>query len=872
MRGLPFNAAKQARLTLALPLIVLAGCLCITAFIRHAEIQRLHADAVQDGQHHVLRAAREISQAIDLEKRLLRELNGKIRDIENLDNDTLAILTQKNPEHDWKYGAIAFVDAAGVVVAVEGADEQVTVGTNLLEREAWAEQLNSTRRTRKAKLSDPIHHSSGTIDVWISVPAFDSRSGRGYVGATIGKLRLTHLIAEELNRHDLANHHLRVLDGDSILYSTGNRTASESVATIDSFEQDGRVWTIAVHTQPTTEGGILSDSPLLILICGTIASVLVSGLIFFSLFEHWRAAARDRQQSLALESLSQITAVMTSRLGAHQELLDYLASSASKLLETDQACILLFNEQHRELRVMANIGFPATEVGQVLPLEGSPMCAFALRKKKIIASEDLLNDRRPNNIALTREQGVRSMLFIPMYVQTNPVGLLLLGSTKLRRFSEKNLRLAELLSSQVAVTITNNQLYEQMGESLRAQQRLQLQRERLTAITLAVYQASSLDESLKRLVDLAPNALEMDLCMVGLIDSNAQSVRVAAATSPYERMIGTEFDIAGRNSEKVLKSRQILVIEDGAADLSIHERLRAQVRVGSIVYSPLYQSDGSPLGLLVLIRHTAGPFSPEQLRMAEVFANRASGAIESARLYQQTRRDAETKAMLLRELNHRVKNNLAGIVGLLSARPRNLNLSTPAQLWLDGVIERISIMGRAHELFVGGPQMVGLSELIDQLLPTLSIVKPTGVRIMKDLDGVSLKLSTERAVALAMVLHELCRNAIAHGLGEHGTITIRARARDNDVSIEVADDGVGLNQRFKPEPAPVLAEIKLPATHPAGEDHNARMGWGLRLVEGLVARELRGRFSMSSSGDLARGTVARIDFPIGSDIDDSRNP
>ncbi|MBA3272993.1 MAG: GAF domain-containing protein [Chthoniobacterales bacterium] len=506
-------------------------------------------------------------------------------------------------------------------------------------------------------------------------------------------------------------------------------------------------------------------------------------------------------------------------------------------------------------------------------MEASPMCEQALVTGTIIASEDLLNDKRTHNQVMTEQQGVRSMLFITLYVQTNRVGLLLVGSTIPRKFTEHNLRLAELLSTQVAVTITNSRLYEQMSESLRAQQRLQLQRERLTAITLAVYQASSLDESLKRLVDLAPAALEMDLCTVSLISEDGAAMCAAAATAPFESLIGKRFEIAGRNAEKVLESRQMLVIDDGAADQSIHEELRKHVRVGSIVYIPLFESDGRPLGLLLLIRHTPGSFSDEQLRLAQVFASRASGAIESARLYQQTRRDAETKAMLLRELNHRVKNNLAGIVGLLSTKPEGLGFPPQAEQWLDRVVDRISIMGRAHELFVGGPQTIGLAELIDQLLPTLSIVKPAGVRVVKELDGVSVTLSTERAVALAMVLHELCCNAIAHGLGDRGTIVIRAHSHTTGVVIEVADDGAGLPRQVESKGhAGVAVNLKMPSGRGASTEVFANKGWGLRLVEGLVSRELRGRFTMCNSPDLNGGTIARVEFPISSENERSRNP
>jgi two-component sensor histidine kinase len=372
-------------------------------------------------------------------------------------------------------------------------------------------------------------------------------------------------------------------------------------------------------------------------------------------------------------------------------------------------------------------------------------------------------------------------------------------------------------------------------------------------VTAAVYQAASLDESLRRIVELAPPALGVDICTVDLIvGAGGAHMIVAAATPPFDKTIGQRFATAGSNAERVVRERRMVVVADATNDPSLHPEFRASLKAGSVIYVPLFQGNGRPLGMLVLVRHQVGPFSDEQLRLAQVFSTRAAAAIENAQLYQQSRRDAEAKAMLLRELNHRVKNNLAGIVGLLNST-QPVDLSPAGRQWLDRVTERINVMGRAHELFVGGPQRVELGALVDQVLPSLSVVKPPGVHVRKDLDGVRVALPTERAVALAMVLHELCYNAIAHGLAGRadGLVTIRARgaAEPGRVLVEVSDDGVGFGNG---NPAPSAARTD-----------SASPGWGLTLVRGLVARELRGKFSLSPGPE--RGTIAAIEFPVTAD-------
>ena len=156
-------------------------------------------------------------------------------------------------------------------------------------------------------------------------------------------------------------------------------------------------------------------------------------------------------------------------------------------------------------------------------------------------------------------------------------------------------------------------------------------------------------------------------------------------------------------------------------------------------------------------------------------------------LHEQAGRDADAKAILLRELHHRVKNNLAGIVGLLSMHEPDLTPS--AQQWLSRVRERIGTMARAHDLFSGGIERVNLQQLVQQVLPSLSVLTPPGVVVKVNIGELDVSFDTPRAVSLAMVLHELCTNALVHGLAGSGTLTISARRTDAGASIEVSEEG-----------------------------------------------------------------------------------
>ncbi len=275
-------------------------------------------------------------------------------------------------------------------------------------------------------------------------------------------------------------------------------------------------------------------------------------------------------------------------------------------------------------------------------------------------------------------------------------------------------------------------------------------------------------------------------------------------------------------------------------------------------------------------------FTDAERRLARLLGSQASVILANSRLYrqirralelhqellEQTRRDAATKTILLRELHHRVKNNLAGIVGLLSMDEPDL--PADARQWLDRIVERIQTMARAHELFTHGVDKVGLPELVEQVLPSLSVLLSPGIEVRKDIDGTDLRLDTQQAVTLAMVLHELCSNAIVHGLVDGGQLTIKARRSDGKIIIDVIDQG-------RSDALPALADHLGETMHvDAAEMVTIRHGevWregklvetievergiGLKLVSELVRRELKGRFQLIERP--GSGTIARVELP-----------
>lgn len=370
-----------------------------------------------------------------------------------------------------------------------------------------------------------------------------------------------------------------------------------------------------------------------------------------------------------------------------------------------------------------------------------------------------------------------------------------------------------------------------------------------------VYQAATLDESLELLVQTAPQVLGVELCAVALCSGQSPDMTIAAATRPLAApIIGKRFAVHDTGAAPAVAGPHAVASEDGARGGPVHPALEPLVRGGSLLYVPMFKQEGTLLGMLIFARSRPGVFDGEQVSLARVFAIRAAAAIETARLHAQVLSDARTRATLLRELQHRVKNTLAGIVALLSVG--NNEFPQDVQRWLDRVTDRIRTIAAAHELLAGPMGLVSLRDLVGQVLPSLSALQTGDIVIHSEISGSDVSLSGQQAISLAMVLHELAYNAVAHGLAGGGKLIVRVSRPDNNrVTIEVIDDGVGCRLAGDAGRAP-RTEAGTPGSAPPRAI--PRSGHGLALVRELVGRELRGTFGLRRAP--SGGTVATVEF------------
>jgi two-component sensor histidine kinase len=206
------------------------------------------------------------------------------------------------------------------------------------------------------------------------------------------------------------------------------------------------------------------------------------------------------------------------------------------------------------------------------------------------------------------------------------------------------------------------------------------------------------------------------------------------------------------------------------------------------------------------------------------------------------RRDRElvTKDATIREIHHRVKNNLQTVAALLRLQARRIAIPE-GRMALEEAVRRVGAIAVVHEtLSQAFDETVDFDEVTDRLTRLVADVGSQGVPIRTRRTGSFGAISSDVATPLAMVFTELVQNAVEHAFSEDrgGWVEIRCSRDGPGLRLIVEDDGVGL---------------------PAGFDLDETASLGLSIVSTLVD-ELGGQISLGRRTDCP-GTRVLVEVP-----------
>ncbi len=202
--------------------------------------------------------------------------------------------------------------------------------------------------------------------------------------------------------------------------------------------------------------------------------------------------------------------------------------------------------------------------------------------------------------------------------------------------------------------------------------------------------------------------------------------------------------------------------------------------------------------------------------------------------------ELQVKVTMIREIHHRVKNNMQTIASLLRLQSRRAGSEEVRRALQEG-INRILSVAVIHEFLAHqDARVINIRDVGQRIINQVREgVLDQECRIRLELRGPNIYLPTQPATVCALVMNELLQNALEHGYDRQdvGTVTVNLHDNGDQITIAVEDDGLGLPGDFQLEQSNSL---------------------GLHIVKTLAEGDLKGNFELRGRD---KGVSAVVTFP-----------
>jgi len=318
--------------------------------------------------------------------------------------------------------------------------------------------------------------------------------------------------------------------------------------------------------------------------------------------------------------------------------------------------------------------------------------------------------------------------------------------------------------------------------------------------------------------------------------------------------LGTEIPDQGNPLAKQLKQFKVVQIDNSdRLDDAVNPEF-ARMFPGSWLLVPLIV-DQIVWGSFSMSRsHRTSPWTDEQANLVQTIAAQLAIAIQQAQAFEQAqtelveRQQAEAhlraalaeKEVLLKEIHHRVKNNLQIVSGLLQLQAQNFTDLSIVNALRESQ-NRVEAMSLIHKKLYTSKDLgqVDVADYINSLASSLLTtyqISPGMVELQVDVESVTLSL--DQAIPCGLIINELVSNALKYAFphSQPGKIYISLSQMGDELVLTIGDNGIGL---------------------PENVDWLGHQSLGLSLVYALATEQLEGTLTV----ELAEGTAFRLNFP-----------
>ena len=492
--------------------------------------------------------------------------------------------------------------------------------------------------------------------------------------------------------------------------------------------------------------------------------------------------------------------------------LDLIAQKTTEVMHVDSCSIYLLDPDGQTLRLRASTGLARRALGRATLRVGEGMTGYAVTQNKPVYAADAPNHPHFKKLDEAEETNFCSLLAIPLVAgeaTLHPIGAMNVQTVAPTQFSQAEIEVVSLIGDLAAGALARAQLYDKQRQQL-------AELRSLAQISEAVTSPQYLDDILDVVTEMAAQTMKAAVCSIFLLDESGQHLALRSAKRAngphYQRPPVTLGE--GVTGKVALTGHAIYVADVQTEPTYQSKEIARQDGLVSLLSVPLSVRERI-IGVFNCYTDRQHVFTEEQQVLFATLANQTALAIENARLV--------TNTAVIREMHHRIKNNLQTIAMLMQLQLPDAHRLDTRQV-LETNIHRIHSIAAVHEVLSEKSfRLVNVKDVIERITQATaaSMIAPHQTRHI-DVFGEALLLPSRTATALALVVNELVQNALEHGFKkqENGRIEISLGHSPDQLIVIVRDNGQGLPTNYQP-------------------------GLGLEIVQTLVDDDLRGKLKFN---------------------------